>query len=38
MTALINVLGACVIAGAAIFIAWLGLYTDAVRRREEEER
>lgn len=36
MSALVNVLGVCVIAGAAIFIAWLGLYTDAVRREEEK--
>ena len=38
MTALLNVLGACVIAGLAIFVAWLGLYCDAVRDEEEGER
>jgi len=36
MTALINVLGACVLVGAAIFVAWLGLYCDAVRGEEED--
>lgn len=37
MTALINILGACVIVFAVWCLAWLGLYTDAVRRAEEEE-
>lgn len=36
MSALINVLGVCVIAGAAIFVAWLGLYCDAVRGEDED--
>lgn len=34
MTALINVIGTCIIVGAVIGIAWLGLYTDALRREE----
>lgn len=36
MSTLINILGACVVVGAVIGVAWLGLYTDALRREEEE--